>query len=247
MFDLNDFPILKYKSYELAKFDPLWFPRLFEPTTLGIRTWEYGLLLESTGFRKKTVLDAGCGNSRLPLFLAKKGAKVTLLDMNDPLEKTVVKRHKNLRFVLGDMTRLKFSDNHFDRVICISAIEHVDMKSGGDFFSEKEYISRALKTIKELARVTKAKGVFYLTTDFYLPRQDTDKWPGSKDIIRGAFPWKCLPLFVKEMKMNGINLDREPEIDEGILVRSKSRANYRGRYFTTVSFRGVKSLLASKD
>lgn len=247
MFDLADFPTLKYKSYELAKFDPLWFPRLFEPTTLGIRTWEYGLLLDSTGFRKKCVLDAGCGNSRLPLFLAKKGAKVTLLDMKDPLEETAVKRHKNLRFVLGDMTKLSFADNHFDRVVCISAIEHVDMKSGGKFYSEKEYISRALKTIRELARVTKIKGVFYLTTDFYLPKQKTDKWPGSKDGIRGAFPWSCLSLFVEEMKKNGINLDREPEIDGEILIKSKSRANYRGRYITTVAFRGVRSLPVSKD
>jgi len=241
MFDLDDFVILRKTSYKLGRIDPAWFPRLFEPTTLGIRTWEYGFLLNGTTFRKRSVLDAGSGNSRLPMYLSKLGAKVTMLDMDEPLEETEVKRDKNLRFVLGDMTDLKFADNKFDRVICISAIEHVDMKSGGLFYSEKEYIDRALQSIKELCRVTKIGGLFYLTTDFFLPLQKTDKWVGSDNKIRGGFPWKCIEMFVDEMKSSGIKFSEDININEGDLLKSSKRANYRGRYFTTIAFKGIKS------
>ncbi|HOX96025.1 MAG TPA: class I SAM-dependent methyltransferase [Candidatus Woesebacteria bacterium] len=241
MYDVSDLTYLRRINTNLGRVDPLWFPRLFEPSTKGIRAWEYGLLLDKTTFRKKTVLDAGVGNSRLPLYLSKRGAKITMLDMEEPLEQTSVKRDKNLRFVLGDMTALKFGDSSFDRVICISAIEHVDMKPAGQFYSEKEYIERAIKSIRELARVTKKGGVFYLTTDFYLPQQKTDKWPGSKEKIRGGFPWYCLEIFINEMKKGRIKLDNDPIVDKDFLLESKNRANYRGRYFTTFSFRGTKT------
>jgi ubiquinone/menaquinone biosynthesis C-methylase UbiE len=241
MFDLGDFAALSKISTRLGRLDPAWFPRLFEPTTKGIRTWEYGLLLSDTTFRKKTVLDAGSGNSRLPLFLSRLGARVMMLDMDEPLEKTEIKRERNLRFVLGDMTKLKFADNSFDRVICISAIEHVDMKGEGKFYEDKEYIKRALQSIKELARVTKVGGTFYLTTDFYLPEQKTDEWPGSTDKIHGGFAWKNLSIFANEIQKNGIKLLNSPEMSEKILRDSKRRANYRGRYFTTFAFKGIKS------
>lgn len=241
MYDVNDLAILRKISLRLGKIDPAWFPRLFEPTTMGIRTWEYGMLLSSTTFRKKTVLDAGSGNSRLPRYLGHLGAKVTMLDMDEPLEETEVKRDKNLRFVLGDMTKLEFADNKFDRVICISAIEHVDMKSGGKYFSQKEYEARALQAIKELIRVTKRGGVFYLTTDFYLPSQKTDKWVGSVGQIRGAFPWKNIEMFVEEMEKCGVKISNKEEFDENLLLKNPRKANYRGRYFTTIAFRGIKS------
>lgn len=241
MFDVEDLCALRKISCKLGKGDPAWFPRLFEPATFGIRSWEYGLLLKGTKFRKKTVLDVGCGNSRLPLYLSKSGASVTMLDINEPLEKTAITKDRHMKFVIGDMTNLAFADNTFDRVICISAIEHVDMKSGGKYFPESEYIRRALQSIKEMARVTKRHGLFYLTTDFYLPQQKTDKWPGSVRKIRGAFPWRCVDKFVMTMEKDGIKLVGSSEFNSDQLKKSKKRANYRGRFFTTIAFMGTKS------
>lgn len=241
MYDRNDLSKMKRQLYGLGKTDPAWFPRLFEPTTLGIRSWEYGLLLSQNTFRNKTVLDAGCGNSRLPRYLSKIGAKITLLDMDNPLEETEKKKDKNLRFVLGDMTNLKFKDRTFDRVICISAIEHVDMKQDGGFYQAKEYNQRAMQAIRELARVTRKGGLFYLTTDFYLPNHKTDRWVGSTEKeIHGAFPWENINLFAKEMERNGIMLSTKLEAEEKTLRGDSGRANYRGRYFTTVAFMGKK-------
>lgn len=240
MYDRWDIAKMRKLLIKLGSKDPQWFPRLFEPTTLGIRSWEYGLLLTKVSLRGKKVLDVGAGNSRLPQYLSKIGAKVTMLDMENPLEDTEKKRDKNLNFVLGDMTNLSFRDKSFDRVICISAIEHVDMKKSG-FYKKEEYEDRAIKAIGEMARVLKKKGVFYLTTDFYLPEQRSDKWVGSKDgVIRGAFEWRMADEFIKMMKSSGIKLANKPKIDSGILKRSGSRANYRGRYFTTIAFMGRK-------
>ena len=164
-----------------------------------------------------------------------------MVDMENPLEMTENKSGNNLHFVLGDMTKLVFLDNSFDVVVCISAIEHVDMKPGEKFYSAQEYRERAVKTIHELARVTKRGGVFYLTTDFYLPQQKTDKWPGSVDIIRGAFPWSYIKIFIEEITKAGIKLSSEPEYSEDLILKDINRANFRGRYFSTFAFMGIKS------
>jgi len=238
-FDLNDFYHLKEIVFELGKNDPAWFPRLMEPTTLGIRGWEYGHLFYKTSFRNKKILDVGPGSSRLPKYLSDLGAKITMLDMEQPLEETKVKKADNLKFVLGDMTKMVFEDCCFDMVICISAIEHVDMK-GLKFYKKISYKKRALLAIKEMARVLKKGGVFYLTTDFYLKRQKTDKWPYSEDKIRGAFEMSFLKVMLETMKKSGIIFDTNPKTDYKILLREINRANYRGRYFSTFAFRGTK-------
>ena len=53
IFDLDDFPLLKESSIKIANNDPEYFPRLFEPQTLGIRTWEYGVMLTKINFNGK--------------------------------------------------------------------------------------------------------------------------------------------------------------------------------------------------
>ncbi|OGD83679.1 hypothetical protein A2572_01510 [Candidatus Collierbacteria bacterium RIFOXYD1_FULL_40_9] len=239
-FDLKDFYLLKKIIFNLGKKDPAWFPRLIEPSTLGIRGWEYGHLFLKTKFAGKKILDVGPGSSRLPRFLADLGAKVTMLDMDKPLEATKLKKASNLKFVLGDMTKMNFSNNSFDIVICISAIEHVDMK-GVSFYKSKEYKRRALLAIKEMVRVLKPDGTFYLTTDFYLKQQQGDKWKYSKNKIRGAFEIGFLKKMISSMNGAGIVFDSKPEYGTKLLVNGVNRANYRGRYFTTYAFSGKKA------
>ncbi len=239
-FDLKDFYLLKRVILDLAKKDPAWFPRLIEPTTLGIRGWEYGHLFYKTNFSGKKILDVGPGSSRLPRFLAKAGARVTMLDMDMPLEETTVKKSKNLKFVLGDMTKMSFKDNKFDIVVCISAIEHVDMKKHG-YYKKSDYKKRAILAVKEMTRVLKPNGLLYLTTDFYLSKQKTDKWAYTKNKIRGAFEMRFLKVMLDEMEKCGIKFNDTPEISHNVLLNDASRANYRGRYFTTYAFLGKKT------
>lgn len=239
LFDRRDFGYFKTLLFKLGKEDPLWFPRLFEPTTLGIRGWEYALLFERNVFKNKKVLDVGSGNSRLPERLAKKGAMVTMMDMENPLEETAKKKARNLKFVLGDMTRMTFKDRSFDMVICISALEHVDMKPVG-FFTEAEYFRRAESALKEMMRVLKPGGRLYVTTEFYLPEQKSDKWIFSDHNIRGSFKFEYLPKMLSLLTKLGIEFDSKPEIDPQILRSDSKRANFRGRYMSTYAIRGKK-------
>jgi SAM-dependent methyltransferase len=239
-FDRRDFSYLNKIIFRLGKDDPLWFPRLSEITTLGIRGWEYGLMFEHIDFKGKKVLDVGSGNSRLPAYLAKRGAKVTMLDMDHPLEETDIKGGGNLEFISGDMTEMKQIKNcSFDIVICISAIEHVDMKHNS-FYDDSEYERRALRSISEMARVLKKNGEFYLTTDFYLENQVTDKWPHSKDRIRGAFKMNSLKKFLDCLNSVGIKLKSKPVYKKETILNDRLRANYRGRFFSTFAFMGKK-------
>jgi len=238
-FDIRDFGYFKKIILKLGKNDPKWFPRLIEPSSRGLRGWEYSMLFDKIKFKNKKVLDVGSGNSRLPLYLAKIGANVTMLDMENPLEETIKKSGGKLKFVTGDMTQMTFENSKFDTVICISAIEHVDMKKAG-YYVEKEYINRAILAIKEMARVLKSNGDFYMTTEFYLKKQHTDKWEYSDKKIRGAFKFKYLKVFLHELNKAGIKLDSLPEASSKVLDLDPRRANFRGRYFSTFAFRGKK-------
>lgn len=236
MFDLNDLSYLRRVPLAIGKNDPKYFARLFEPQTLGIRSWEYGVLFSNLDFRGKKVLDLGVGSSRLAKYLVKLGAEVTAIDIDTPLEHLQEIRSKKYRFLIGDMTNLKFADSSFDIVLCISALEHLDMKGNG-YHSDETYTKRAMKAIGEMTRVVKKNGFVYITTDFYLKRQKTDKWPYSlNNKIRGAFRWSLSRQFLKQMKSMGLFPLTKPEIDKKLLIADKNRANYRGRYFTTIAY-----------
>jgi len=61
---------------------------------------------------------------------------------------------KNIHQVEADVRNLPFPDNSFDRVFCISVVEHIEKDRD--------------KAIKELIRVLKSKGVLILTMDVAL-------------------------------------------------------------------------------
>ncbi|RLC34091.1 hypothetical protein DRH14_03720, partial [Candidatus Shapirobacteria bacterium] len=170
MFDLEDIACLRKEVLKLGNFDGRWFVRIFEPETKGIRVWEYGWLLKEIERRKiklkgLKILDVGSGGSLLGGFLAKQGAKVTSLDLEKAMEKRDrVGKIKGWKRMVGDMTKMQFKDKSFDMVICISAIEHLDTKINGKFYSQKEYRHRTKRAITEMKRVVKKDGWIYLTT-----------------------------------------------------------------------------------
>ena len=108
-------------------------------------------------FKKSdVVLDVGCGDGRLTSLIASRAKKVIGVDHQEyPLkfgrlifEKLKI---KNAIFKARDMTQLKFKDESFDKVACFDVIEHIPREI-------------AAKGIKEMARVLKVGGSFYLTT-----------------------------------------------------------------------------------
>lgn len=218
IYDIRDIANFRQNLHKLGQFNPLWFQRIFEPETKGVRAWEYGLLLkllQNQNLRGKLILDAGTGASLLPDYFASLGATVISLDKCKPMEEKKIVS-SSVKHVIGDMTKLKYKNNYFDFVICISAIEH----TGG--------LKESQLALSELTRVTKKNGLFYLTTDVYLQNQTTDNWPLSPPgQIKDAYlESEFNTIFGKYLNW---------PIFKKKLINSHYNANYRGRFFSTVA------------
>lgn len=118
------------------------------------KRWEYPWALSQaqleTGDR---VLDAGCGASIFPIYLAKQGHRVTALDLHAP-EGLNQAHGVAVNYCQGELTRMPFEDASFDAVFCISVIEHLGHEG-------------APAALQELRRVVKPGGRLLITTDYY--------------------------------------------------------------------------------
>ncbi len=74
------------------------------------------------------ILDAGCGTGVFTHDLLTAGAKVTGLDLSFPMLRRAGKKAEAypFRMVQGDLRRLPFAGNSFDKVISVTAIEFID-------------------------------------------------------------------------------------------------------------------------
>ncbi|MDD5503708.1 MAG: class I SAM-dependent methyltransferase [Candidatus Omnitrophica bacterium] len=105
------------------------------------------------------VLDVGCMESELPLFMAGLGYDVTGFDFRHyPC------RVPNFRFVQGDILDLPFDDNSYDAVTCISTIEHI----GIGFYNDPKGMTSEpdIKAMAQISRVLKPQGLLVLTVPF---------------------------------------------------------------------------------
>jgi SAM-dependent methyltransferase len=150
------------------------FNKFFGPgwPQVPLRRWEYvaaviftGVLVNNRAYR---VLEAGSGCSVFTPFLALNGFHVDSFDMGNKDQRV----ERNIRYKINDLVTehnmdlrdIKFPNNHFEFVFCISAIEHVNAgrfatdPDAGDTGDDKAMI--------ELARVLKPGGIMYLTTDY---------------------------------------------------------------------------------
>ncbi len=102
-----------------------------------------------------TVLDAGCGEGTLSVLLAKKGCKVTGVDMSEP-NIVAAKAYAEaegvghlVTFVVGDAEHLPAADKSFDFVVSSHVLEHLP-----DF----------VQGVKELSRVARNYAVVAIPT-----------------------------------------------------------------------------------
>jgi SAM-dependent methyltransferase len=109
---------------------------------------------------EEVVLEAGAGRTMFQVLLSGCVKEVVSLD-NGPSETAWVQENlvdkgiTNLRPVTGDLTCLEFPSNHFDKVFCISTMEHVPREKFQD-------------AIDEMVRVTKPGGQLAITMDVVL-------------------------------------------------------------------------------
>jgi SAM-dependent methyltransferase/GT2 family glycosyltransferase len=149
------------------------------------RDWEYPYAYFNSELREDmTVLDAGCGNSPFKLFLLRHCGSVHCID-KEPIDTP-----ENITFKQCDMSEIPYPDGYFDRVFCISVLEHIVEGDGRVM---------PMKYIDELLRVTKRGGKLILTIDvnryptqwrLWLP----EFWSLCRDlgVEPPAMPWNTL-------------------------------------------------------
>lgn len=82
--------------------------------------------------RGKHILDAGCGDGSLALGLAKRGARVWAVDIDEAWCNMVKERahnkpyKDNIAIVCSSLTDVALPPTHFDYVLCGDVLEHID-------------------------------------------------------------------------------------------------------------------------
>jgi len=97
------------------------------------------------------VLDLGCGNGRLLKVLKKHKIKYFGLDISEKLIEIAKKQYPQYNFTVGDILRLPYPDNFFNKVFAIRILHHIP--------SEKF----RLQVLKEIKRVLEPRGLLILT------------------------------------------------------------------------------------
>lgn len=129
------------------------------------------------------VLDAGPGNTALQFLVAKQVEELHSLDVHEPyvdwVGKICEEKHYNNVFPeCGDILHAPYAGNCFDKVICISVLEHLP----------KDQIKSA---IDELIRVVKPGGKIALTMDVALV--PTDHQMDANDFRELVGQWFVIP------------------------------------------------------
>ncbi len=76
--------------------------------------------------KNEVILDAGCGDGTLALKIAKKSKLVYAVDISKSAFKKNKKiAPKNLFFEKGNIEKLRFKDNTFDKIVCVETLEHL--------------------------------------------------------------------------------------------------------------------------
>lgn len=173
-FEINNRLIELQKEYNLQDHEKInnqrfnWADKITaKPMYYAARMWEFPYAIyEAKLEHGMKVADVGCGNTPFTALLAEKvGAKnVTGFDP-DYIQDDTIEGHSHfgarksfieaigIQFHNDGMTKMTAEDDTFDRVFCISVLEHIDD------------IAVKQQGLKEMARILKPGGKLILTFD----------------------------------------------------------------------------------
>lgn len=112
--------------------------------------------VEDEDIKNKDILDIGCGFGWFELNVLKRGCKsIRGIEKSNKELKTAIKYLKNEKVKFSEMSGLdlKFEEKSFDTVVAWEVIEHLPKNS-------------EVRMFKEVNRILKRGGVFYLSTPY---------------------------------------------------------------------------------
>lgn len=145
--------------------------------------WEYPWTLANLKLeRGMKVLDAGCGTSPIQYVLSRLGCEVHGIDPNEGVEWHGIDRGLAARlgcaiqYRVESIDALSYPSETFDRVCCVSVIEHcraqrVDDELTTPLTDDDRALHRRM--MNQMVRVLKPGGLLVLTTDYYVPRSNS--------------------------------------------------------------------------
>ena len=104
------------------------------------------------------ILEIGCSNSPICMYLSNLGYHVTGVDLTDYLF-----LHPSFTFYKKNFLNYNFKENSFDVVILLSTIEHVGLNVYGNKLVDDE---GDVKLMMAVHRVLKPEGIVILTTPY---------------------------------------------------------------------------------
>lgn len=138
------------------------------------RQWEYPYLLAHLPDPKREfrILDAGSGWRFFAPALARKGFDVTACDVDRSLNRRYAELARNeslaLRFDVADLGALRYSDESFDLICCVSVLEHTRDHS---------------RIVGELARCLLPGGTLLVTFDVSVRGDREIPVAGARELI----------------------------------------------------------------
>ena len=178
---INEPVFLKFKDrFDFSRFERV---RELKKMFLNERIVELPFVIDSLSLMGKRgkILDVGCSESVLPLFISTLGNQITGVDIRKYPYKV-----PNFDFLNADIMDLPFKDGDFDAVTCVSTLEHVGL---GYYSDPEEKDEPQKKAVKEMARVLKKGGLFVLSVPFGAPsvnvQQRVFDQRGIDDILWG--------------------------------------------------------------
>lgn len=146
-----------------------------------------------TSWKDISVLDIGCGGGFSCEFMAKKGAKVSGIDLSDVSIETAKAHAKDSGLIIdyrhGKAENLPYEADKFDVIFCVDVLEHL------------EDVAIVLAEIK---RVLKPQGTFLFdTVNKTIKSKIIMIWLLEyikKEIPKGTHDWN---MFIKPLQMTG--------------------------------------------
>jgi SAM-dependent methyltransferase len=187
------------------------------------KEWEYPWALSRAECMPgNRVLDAGCGASIFPVYLASQGLEVFGLDC-DPAPRLDLFHKVRVGYLQSDLTALPFVSGSFDTVFLISVIEHLEPR-------------KADRAMLELARILNKGGRLLLTTDYARECTEEMWYQGPGKSFRVDWSVFDRPRLLSFLERSSVWFEMEGELDLHVdWERTRERmTRFHGYPYTSV-------------